>query len=166
MPRLTHLASRFAGSLWPGGPPAADDAWATRHLGPGEVLLWRRMKGFDRRHAVGVARRASAALGSQATAPVMAAALLHDVGKVDSNFGVFGRVVATIRAAAMGAEKAAAGSGRMARYTHHPSIGARLLQDAGADPLTVAWAAQHHLPATQWTLAEHVAAALKDADDD
>ncbi len=166
MARLTHLASRFAGSLWPAGPSAADDAWATHHLGPGEVLLWRRMKGFDRRHAVGVARRVSVTLGSQADAPLMAAALLHDVGKVESNLGVFGRVVATVRAATMGAQKAAAGSGRMARYTHHPLIGAELLRDAGADPLTVAWAAQHHLPPTQWTLPEHVAAALKDADDD
>ena len=28
---LWHLVRRFVGSLWPGGPAAADDAWATAH---------------------------------------------------------------------------------------------------------------------------------------
>jgi hypothetical protein len=163
---VLHLARRFAGSLWPIGPSAADDAWATHHLTAGEVLLWRRMKGFDRRHAVGVAQRVSAALGSEATRAVMAAALLHDVGKVESGLGVSARVVATVRAAALGAARAAEGHSRMARYTNHPAIGAALLRDAGADPLTIAWAAEHHLPPSDWTVAEGVAGALKDADDD
>ena len=166
MARVAHLASRFVGSLWPGGPAAADEAWATHHLGAGEVALWRRMKGFDRRHAVGVAQRVSSALGVEAARPVMAAALLHDVGKVDSNLGVFARVVATVRAAVLGAERAASGSGRMARYTNHPWIGAQLLSDAGADALTVTWAAEHHLPITAWTVPEEVGTVLKDADDD
>ncbi len=154
------------GSLWPGGPAAADDAWATRNLGAGELVLWRRMKGFDRRHAVGVAQRVSAAMGDEATRPVMAAALLHDVGKVDSNLGVFARVLATVRAALLGAERAASGTGRMARYTNHPVIGAQLLREGGADALTVAWAAEHHLPLSAWSIPEAIGAVLKDADDD
>jgi response regulator RpfG family c-di-GMP phosphodiesterase len=124
------------------------------------------MKGFDRRHAVGVARRVSAALDDSATRPVLAAALLHDVGKVDSNLGVFARVAATLRSSVMGAERAVSGSGRMARYTNHPSIGAAMLRGAGADDLTVAWAAEHHLPAPAWTVPLAIARALKDADDD
>jgi hypothetical protein len=163
---VLHLARRFFGALWPGGPPAADDAWATHHLNAGEAALWRRIRGFDRRHAVGVARRVSAALGPDATKPVMAAALLHDVGKIDSGFGVFARVGATALAAARGRERMSAGEGRVARYLRHPDIGAALLTDAHADPLTVTWAAEHHLPPAQWTLPEHLADALKAADDD
>jgi hypothetical protein len=135
-------------------------------LRDGEIALWRRMKGFDRRHAIGVARRVSAALGPEATEAVMAAALLHDVGKVDSGLGVFGRVAATVRAALLGAERAAAGGGRFARYTNHPVIGADVLRAAGADPLTVAWAAEHHLASSRWTVPTEIATVLKAADDD
>ena len=83
-----HLARRFATSLWPGGPAPADDAWARRRLIPGESELWNRLSGPDRRHAVGVGR-ATAALGDAEAPPcdaVLAAALLHDVGKVKSGW--------------------------------------------------------------------------------
>jgi hypothetical protein len=135
-------------------------------MAPGEVALWQRMKGYDRRHAVGVARRVAVALGSAATSPVMAAALLHDVGKIDSDLGVMRRVVATVWAGLRGRRRVASGDGRTARYLSHPDIGAQLLREAGADSLTVAWAAEHHLPSAAWTIDETVAAALKDADDD
>jgi hypothetical protein len=158
-----HLAKRFFTSLWPGGPTAADDAWAVHYLGPGETLLWRRMPGFDRRHAVGVARRVCTSLGENATRPVVAAALLHDVGKIESGFGVWRRVLATLWIGVRGRDNV---RGRMALYATHPAIGAQLLRDAGADELTAAWAEEHHLPAARWTVPAELAAALKASDDD
>jgi hypothetical protein len=123
-----HLARRFAGSLWPGGPRPADEAWALGWLGVGERALWARMSGPDRRHAVGVARRVVAALGpARAERPVVAAALLHDAGKVDSGLGTFARVVATVFV-----RQGANGDGRLARYRRHDAIGAALLAAAGA----------------------------------
>jgi hypothetical protein len=160
---IVHLAKRFVTSLWPGGPTAADDAWATRYLNAGETLLWRRMPGFDRRHAVGVARRVCAALGDAATRPVVAAALLHDVGKIESGFGVWRRVFATVWIAVRGRDNV---SGRLGMYAHHPAIGGESLREAGADPLTVSWALEHHLPPARWTVPAELAAALKSADDD
>jgi HD domain-containing protein len=160
---LAHLAKRFVTSLWPGGPTAADDAWATHYLNAGEPMLWRRMPGFDRRHAVGVARRVCAALDADATRPVVAAALLHDVGKIESGFGVWRRVLATVWTGVRGRSRV---RGRTAVYVNHPSLGAQLLRDAGADPLTASWAEEHHLPASQWTVPEEIAAALKASDDD
>lgn len=165
MATLWHLATRFVESLWPAPPSAEDDAWAEAQLGEGEVALWRRMRGFDRRHAVGVARRLLVTL-PDAQRPVVAAALLHDVGKVDSDYGVSGRVVATVWKSVRGAATVAAGSGRVARYVNHPAIGEQLLADAAADSLTSAWAAQHHLPERAWTVPMEVGRALKDADDD
>jgi hypothetical protein len=41
-----------------------------------------------------------------------------------------------------------------------------LLELAGSDPLTAAWARQHHQPATEWTVEPEIGAALKAADDD
>ena len=163
MATARHLVSRFFGALWPGGPAAADDAWATHHLNAGETMLWRRMPGFDRRHAVGVARRVARALGSDAPRPVVAAALLHDVGKIESGFGVWRRVGATLFVAVRGRDRV---RGAIAKYVDHPRLGADLLREASSDPLTIAWAAEHHLPSEQWTVEEELAAALKAADDD
>jgi hypothetical protein len=164
----THLAGRFAGSLWPGGPSTADDDWAMARLGPGERRLWSRMSGPDRRHALGVARRVERALGHEATRPVVAAALLHDVGKLDSRLGTFGRVAATLTTPLIrddwvhrrGVRR------RFARYRNHGELGAGMLRMAEADPLTVAWAREHHLPKERWTVPAPIAAALKAADDD
>jgi hypothetical protein len=163
-----HLAGRFAGSLRPGGPPAEKESWARSLCLPGEAALWTRMSGPDRRHAVGVAQRAAAALGGEDAAgrPVLAAALLHDVGKVDAGLGTFGRVGATLVAMAAGRRRAAAWPGAVGRYLRHDERGGALLEAAGSDALTVAWAREHHLPPGRWTLPRPVADALKAADDD
>lgn len=161
-----HLVRRFLGSLRPGGPPPADEAWARDALLAGERVLWDRMSGPDRRHSIGVARRTEAALGHRATRPVLAAALLHDVGKVQSGFGTFARVGVTLAAATVGHERLSRRPGRVGQYVRHDVIGADLLEAAGSDPLTSAWAREHHSPEHAWTLDPEVGAALKDADDD
>jgi hypothetical protein len=66
MSRAVHLVRRFVGALRPGGPSARDRAWVATVLDPGELLVWERMPGHDRRHAVGVARRVETALASTA----------------------------------------------------------------------------------------------------
>jgi hypothetical protein len=167
-----HLARRFFGSLSPLGPRRADEAWVAETLLPGEVLLWRRMSRADRRHAAGVARGVERALGAEATRPVLAAALLHDVGKVAAGLGTYGRVVATLAGATSGRETAVAWSKRtgftrrVGLYLRHPELGAEMLELAGSDVLTVTWSREHHLPAERWSLPIDVARALKAADDD
>jgi hypothetical protein len=167
-----HLVRRFFGSLRPGGPAAADDAWATSLLLPGEVDLWRRMSNPDRRHAIGVARRVQVRLGHEATRPVLSAALLHDVGKTASGLRTFGRVVATMSKAVVGPGYATVwsnGSGitrRVGLYIRHPELGGDMLAMAGSDPLTERWTREHHLPVDDWTVDPEVAAVLKAADDD
>lgn len=104
-------------------------------------------------------------MGPDTTRAVLAAALLHDVGKVESGLGTFGRVPATL-IGLLGRHRVAGGEGRFARYLRHDSIGALLLARAGSDPVTVAWAAQHHLAPGGWSLPPEIASALKSADDD
>jgi hypothetical protein len=152
--RLTHLARRFFGSLRRGAP--AEEAWAESVLLPGERALWRRMSDADRRHAVGVALTIG-----EAPREVLAAALLHDVGKIDSGLGTFARVGATL----LGTVTRSWG-GRIGSYLHHDELGAALLRDAGSDPLTVTWAREHHLPEERWTVPLDVGRALEAADDD
>jgi hypothetical protein len=171
---LAHLARRFVGSLWPVGPSQADVAWVRAQLLPGEWVLWRRMPAADRRHSAGVARDVAADLGPAASRPVLAAALLHDVGKLESGLGTVSRVAATVAGLGLGHDPVAvarwadAGGarGRVGRYLQHPERGAALLEAAGSDELTVAWAREHHRPPSGWTVPEPLAQALKAADDD
>lgn len=172
MAELAHLTKRFVTSLWPLGPSRVDDEWARSHLIEGEEQLWSRMSRQDRRHSVGVARRVEEALGADAERPVMAAALLHDVGKIDARLGTFLRVVATVSAAIAGRETAELWvrtfgiTRRIGLYLLHPSIGGDHLAMAGSDPFTETWAREHHLPAEMCSLDEQLANALRDADDD
>jgi len=163
-----HLVRRFLGSLSPRPLRDADGEWVRSLLGPGEQALWERMPLADRKHAAGVARDVAGRLGPDATRPVLAAALLHDVGKVDARLGTAGRVAATLIGRRQGAawEARAGWRGRVGRYLRHDAIGAELLEEAGADPLTVAWAREHHRPESDWSVPEAVGRALRDADDD
>jgi hypothetical protein len=174
-----HLSTRFLTSLSPKGPESADEAWALEQLLSGEQVLWRRMSGPDRRHAIGVARDALSLVGpEQASREVAAAALLHDVGKVESSIGTLGRVAVTFAALTVGRTRllawASRGPGerptsprsRVALYLTHDRVGARLLEEAGSDGLVVSWSAEHHTPAESWTVDPAIGAALKAADGD
>lgn len=162
---LFHLVRRFLGSLSPRPLDPVDDAWVSESLLASERELWRRMSRPDRKHAAGVARQVDAILGG-ADRAVIAAAALHDVGKIDSGYGTFRRAAITGLAAIVGRKRLVAWGGRPARYLTHDRIGAELLAEAGSDRVTIAWAREHHLDASEWTLPRRVADALAAADDD
>jgi hypothetical protein len=170
--KLAHLSRRFVGSLRPGGPGAEAEAWVVGILSADQAELWRRMRGPDRRHAHAVARRVQRSLGHEATPPVLAAALLHDVGKVDAGLGTYGRVIATLSGTIAGREHAELWRSRsgftrkVGLYLLHPDLGGDRLALAGSDPLTIAWAREHHLPEDRWTVPVEIGRALRDADDD
>jgi len=176
-----HLSARFFSALWPGGPSEVDESWAQDQLLDGERALWQRMSGPDRRHAVGVARDTIRLLGPDRTGrAVIAAALLHDVGKVESSLGTFARVAVTFIALVVGRSRLlrwagdSVGSGRrrpswrarVGLYLAHDRIGAGLLEAAGSQGLTVSWAAEHHMVPERWTVDQAIGAALKAADGD
>lgn len=174
MASAAHLTRRFVGSLRPGGPKASEREWAESQLLPRELELWQRMPGPDRRHSAVVARRVERALGVEATRPVLAAALLHDVGKLDSHLRTYGRVVATLCGRFVGRDSAIVQqwtqttgfTRRVGLYLIHPALGGDLLALAGSDPLTVAWTREHHRRPEECSLDPALADALRDADDD
>lgn len=172
MGNASHLVKRFVLSLRPGGPAVEDETWVRGVLLEEEHTLWRRMSGADRRHSVGVARRVERALGIEATRPVLAAALLHDVGKIEAGLGTYGRVVATLSARAAGPDMATTWrrqrgfARRVGLYLHHDRLGGDLLELAGSDPFTSAWAREHHRPESEWTVDPQLGEALRAADDD
>lgn len=177
MSRVSHLARRFFGTLRPGGPRRADAEWAASVLTPEEHALWARMPGHDRRHSVLVARRVQRALADTDAADDprwLAAALLHDVGKLDAGLTVVGRVVATVAGGAAGHEWAEPWSmkrgftRRVGLYLRHPELGATRIRVQGGREEAARWAAAHH-DESAWDetgIPPRVVDALVAADDD
>ncbi|MGA2211084.1 MAG: HDIG domain-containing metalloprotein [Acidimicrobiales bacterium] len=187
---MWHLGLRFLGALAPVGPREASQQWALAHLLPAEQQLFMSMSGADRRHAVGVARKALRLADAQhldvggpagaSSQTFVAAALLHDVGKIEAKLGTFGRVWATLAALGLGRDRVVAWDrpaesaggalarqgARMARYLQHDRIGAELLESAGSDQLTITWARDHHLPEQRWRVDRRLGECLKLADGD
>lgn len=167
-----HLTKRFFGSLWPAGPTRDKTDWANEQLLPGEYELWASSSKADRRHSVGVAQEVEQLLGGNAPREVLAAALLHDIGKTVSGLGTYFRVAATLSAAVAGRETAelwVKGSGvtrRIGLYLKHPELGGDLLEMVGSDPLTIAWAREHHMDPSKWSVDAEYANALDAADND
>jgi predicted HD phosphohydrolase len=173
-PHLLHLARRFLGALSPVAPAAEDEAWAASRLTGPERMLFASMANHDRRHAIGVARRATALRGDDAPDDLAAAALLHDVGKVHSRLGPVRRARATVRIAILGREHVRAQvartewTRRVALYADHPGLGAADLRARGGRARVAGWAAVHH-DASRWSESGFDAAdtaALAAADDD
>jgi hypothetical protein len=173
--KLRHLSSRFFRALWPGPPSRVNRAWVETVLTPAELDLWRRMPNHDQRHSIAVARRVERTLAGTDHAGErcwLAAALLHDVGKLDAGLSVPGRVMATGVVAVQGRETVAARagepglSGRIARYSQHPARGAVLIEQIGGSPEAARWAAAHHDSAPPAGIPVPVVAALRAADDD
>jgi len=129
--KVLHLPKRFwwAVTARPLGEGAR--AWAMAHLLPHEAVLFDRLSHADQRHHVQVARRFVARVGDGAPRAWVAAALLHDVGKVTCNLGTAARVLAAPF------PFLGRGDGNVARYWRHEAIGASLLQCGGSEPDTV-----------------------------
>lgn len=171
--RPVHRARRFLGSLLPARASDTDLAWAGTFLTEPERRLFARMSPADQHHALGVAR-AVERHGVDSSTPerwVVAAALLHDVGKTVAGLGTYGRVVATLSEAVGGRSMATAWSEsrgitrRVGLYLRYPELGADLLRVAGSDERVVAWSVEHHLPEEDWTVPPAAGRVLAAADD-
>ena len=176
-----HLSRRFFASRSEERPAQADDEWIRGFLLTGEAQLWCRMSPPDQRHTVEVARKVVDALPG-AGRPVIAAAILHDVGKLVCGYRTYARVGATVFwglvpnpwrgplarrwLSGSGAGRLVVGLRRLAEYRLHPELGRDLLERAGSDEFTRRWAAQHHAPIDTWTIDTDVGMVLKECDDD
>jgi putative nucleotidyltransferase with HDIG domain len=128
----------------------ADEA-LIRALPPGAVGLFRKMPRYDRRHALQVARTLQAQ--GQTDPDLMAAALLHDVGKTTPAAGrlrLWHRVAVVLLLSLAPGLLERIGQDRPERWRrpfyvqqHHAALGAELARQAGCSPRTVAWIAGH-----------------------
>jgi len=130
----------------------ADDGTMAGYLPPGAVILFRAMPRHDRRHALRVLHVLQAR--GRVEPDLLAAALLHDIGKSGQQSGIrrragrvrlWHRVAAVLMRAAWPSllerigQDSRPGSWRHPFYVqmHHAAIGASLAEQTGCSPQTV-----------------------------
>ncbi len=147
-----HLVGRFFGSLVPRVVSESDRAWVAAILTAPEQSLWAKLSRADKIEGLGVARRADRDLapGVEHRDEYLAAALLHDVGKLDAGFGPYRRAVATVAGAVtshrtIDAWRQHGGfARRCALYLDHAALGATRVRVAGGRERVAQWAGAHH----------------------
>lgn len=119
---MIHLAKRFFQSFGAKALDPGEMESITAILSAAELGLWNEMSVADQRHALKVFGRFTT-LFPEATMGERVGVALHDVGKIESDLGTFGRVLATL----IGPR-----TRRFALYHEHEAIGARMLRDCGS----------------------------------
>ena len=149
-----------------------DDAPAERLLSPALYALYRRMRRSERQHSLRVLRDLRAV--GHSDPDLLAAALLHDVGKSRAPFGVPAKtLVVLVRAVApqayrrWGSGPACGWRRPFAVSVQHPAWGAEMVAAAGGSPRTVELIARHQdtLDAPPQTEMDHLLLALQAVDD-
>jgi hypothetical protein len=151
--RAGYLLRRQVDALKRVGASPADQAWVASLLLPAELDLWRRLSGHDQHHSVEVARgveRRLAGTPYEGDGRWLAAALLHDIGKMVAGLSPLERVLATLlgRLVSVGRARrwATAASGplrRLGLYLIHGPAGADAIRSAGGREEAAAWAEVH-----------------------
>ncbi len=138
--RLLYRARQFRLALFGPWPSVPEEALRP-YLSPALIALFRRMSPSEQAHSLAVLRRLKEQGHSDPA--LLAAALLHDVGKSLSPLSVFDRVLIVLgkrfapRLARRWGEGKASGLRRpFVVAAHHPAWGADLAAAAGASPRT------------------------------
>ena len=147
---IKHLIARFVCSFLPSKGNAETNKFLTL-LNPDELQLFEAQNKFDKKHSFRNVKKLHALLDNPAPDIIIACGL-HDVGKVQSGFGVVGRVFATCVATIVGLHRVDVWTRnnpnsithRIATYVQHPEIGASLLSEAQSNLIAVTWARDHH----------------------
>ncbi len=131
----------------------ADRTWVRSVLTPAELDLWTRQSAYDQSHAVRVARRAQRRLALTVYADDglwLGAALMRDVGKLESDLSLRERAIATLASKAVGlatARRWACSTTGLKRrigvYLIHGEVGARMIRAAGGREEIAAWTEVH-----------------------
>jgi len=172
-----HLVKRFFGSIFAKELSLEAQGWVSDRLLGGEKLIWNQLSVEDQCHshevALNVFLRCQDELdvSDEKLRTIVAAALLHDCGKLVSGYGTYRRVGATLFWLVVPSSNAKKwvnkkGLKKLAQYRLHPELGAKMLKEAGSSELTYVWAADHHKPSEKWATPHQIGSILKECDDD
>jgi hypothetical protein len=153
-------------------PPSAWTEIIT-HLRPAEVELFRSLSRADQAHSFRVMKTLQEQGG--ADRELLAAALLHDVGKTKARLPLWLRPAIILGHALLPGRVNEWGQGEAAGWrlpfvikARHPEWGAQMAEAAGSEPLTIALIRRHqdHLGPTGGPAEDELLRRLQRADDD
>ncbi len=169
--RLSYRARQFRLAVC--GPKRQIQSAALQpYLSPVQIVLFQRLQASEQTHAVRVLERLKKQ--GHAEPDLLAAALLHDIGKILSPLSIIERMAIVLgrRLFPAGVKRWGQGSPRGLRHAfavaeQHPRWGADLAAQAGASSRTVDLIARHQEVRTgpPRTQTERMLAALQAADD-
>jgi hypothetical protein len=126
----------------------ADDGLARQHLSPALFALFEQMRRSERQHSLRVLNDLIASGHDQPD--LLAAALLHDVGKICAPFSLPEKVIVVLVKAASPGLVLRWGTGSaqgwrrpFAVSVQHPAWGAQMVAEAGGSPLTAELIRRH-----------------------
>ncbi len=170
-PRLAYRARQFWNAL-PGSRKRVETSRLLPYLNPVQIVLFQRMKPSEQVHAFGMLERLQDS--GHHDPDLLAAALLHDVGKILSPLSLLDRVVIVLGQRLVPRCSRRWGEGSLNRFrrpfivaAHHPDWGADLAMRAEVSPLAVELISCHQqpLPNNPDTDRDRLLAALQAADD-
>jgi hypothetical protein len=149
--RVRYRVAQFFTTLWTSLRPV-DIAYAAHYLAPALLSLFRRMSRAEQHHGIAICRALQAQ--GYTDADLLAAALLHDVGKIQAPLRLWDRVIAVLgeHFAPQRAARWSVGEPRGLKRGFivrrmHAEWGATLAAQVGASPRSVALIRHHHDPA-------------------
>ncbi len=170
--RLAYRTRQFRNAL-PGSHPQVETRAIFPPLTSAQLTLFRRMQSSEQAHAYWVFRRLNAS--GQTDRDLLAAALLHDVGKILYPLSIFDRAIIVLgkRLFPKAARRWGGGTPRGLRRPfvvaeNHAAWGADLAAQAGASPRTVELIRRHQdssMPDVD-SPSEHLLAVLQAADNE
>jgi hypothetical protein len=167
LPRLAYRSRQFWRALLGPKTPVADSL-LHQHLSPAQISLFRRMQTSEQAHASEVLARLTSA--GQADPDLLAAALLHDAGKVRSPLTLPDRVLIVLGKRLFPQTMKRWGTGEpkglrrpFVAAAQHPAWGAELASAAGAASRTCELIRRHQdVPSAD----DSLLAALQEADNE
>jgi len=155
LPRASFkmLAKRLIGIFHPTPPAAAEEAWVRSLLTREEFDLWSKLSPHDQIHSVRVAqgvRRRLAATQYAGDSLWLSVAIMHDIGKLESNLAMHERMLATVAGrtvklstATRWASSARGVTRRVGSFLIHGALGSEMLRSAGGREEIAVWSAVH-----------------------
>lgn len=148
---VKHLIKRLIFSFLPARKNRQTLEFTTL-LNQKELTLFHAQSRIDKKHSYRNVQKLLTLADAPLEPDVIIASAMHDVGKIKSGFGIFGRVFATCVAAVAGLsridnwsrDRQSSMRYRIAVYVQHPEIGAALLNEAESNKIAIAWARDHH----------------------
>jgi hypothetical protein len=165
--RLAYRARQFWNAL-PGSSRRVDNEMLLPHLSPPQIVLFRRMQPAEQTHAYQIFKRLNAS--GQTDPDLLAAALLHDAGKILGPLSLLDRVVIVLGKRFFHGRAKSWGEGASSRFhrpfvvaARHPEWGADLAKQAGASSRTIELIRRHQ---DDRSTTDPELAALRAADDE